>query len=303
MRIAITGSNGSVGRSVVRAALAKKHHVIAIDLTYQPDVWHRFAMSPNYEFIEADLREYDKAFEAIKGCDAIVQLAGIPGPKDYLVETHNTNVVITWNVLRAAAEHGIKRYTQASSVNVVTLVWSLKPQFDYLPLDEDHPCRPDEPYGLSKIICEAQADTIVHRYPFMRISSLRLSWSVSDREAAKRGDPERRKNDLWGWVQEDSAAEAFLLALSDENTRWSGHERFFITAPDAAVDEDTQVLKDKYWPHVPVKEGKAHVLEQGYFDCSKAERILRWKHRAAPSKSSSLQEWAASLSERTEQTT
>ena len=81
------------------------------------------------------------------------------------------------------------------------------------------------------------------RHPSMRIASLRLHWSCPSRDAAKRGDPGRRKNDLWGYVQEDSAAEAFLLAVSGDNGKWSGHERFFISAPDIAHDEDTIVLK------------------------------------------------------------
>lgn len=25
---------------------------------------------------------------------------------------------------------------------------------DYFPIDEDHPCEPDEPYGLSKVYAE-----------------------------------------------------------------------------------------------------------------------------------------------------
>lgn len=59
--------------------------------------------------------------------------------------------MISWNVLRAAAELGIKRVAQASSVNVVRLVWSREPLLYYLPLDEEHPREPDEPYGLSKL--------------------------------------------------------------------------------------------------------------------------------------------------------
>ena len=46
---------------------------------------------------------------------------------------------------------GIARVAQASSVNVVRLVWSVKPKLYYLPLDEEHPREPDEPYGLSKV--------------------------------------------------------------------------------------------------------------------------------------------------------
>lgn len=45
---------------------------------------------------------------------------------------------------------GIKRVVQASSVNVLTLVYSQEHKFRYFPIDEEHPAEPDEPYGLSK---------------------------------------------------------------------------------------------------------------------------------------------------------
>lgn len=173
---------------------------------------------------------------------------------------------------------GIKRVAQASSVNVVQLVYSLRQDIKYFPIDEDHPCEPDEPYGLSKLIAEMQADTIVRRYPFMRVASLRLHWSCPTRAAAKRDDSVRRKNDLWGYVQEDCGAEAFLLAVFGENDKWSGHERFFIAAPDLAHDEDTLVLKEQFYPHVPIKEGKDLSGKMGFVDCSKAERLLGWVH-------------------------
>ena len=113
----------------------------------------------------------------------------------------------------------------------------------------------------------------------MRVASLRLSWSVPSREHAKRDDSERRKNDLWGYVQEDSGAEAFLFAVVDESGRWGGHERFFITAPDTASDVPTMELYERYWKDVPMKEGKDLGGHKGFFDCAKAERLLGWKHR------------------------
>lgn len=78
----------------------------------------------------------------------------------------------------------------------------------------------------------------------MRVASLRLHYSTPSRSyAAERPDSfNRSKNDCWGYVQEvsqrgifalhhkqfvqDSGAEAFLLAIANENDRWSGHERF-----------------------------------------------------------------------------
>ena len=85
------------------------------------------------------------------------------------IDLFRSNVVISWNVLRAAAEVsrpvpdarvwqagsrsqlGIERVAQASSVNVLCAGYSVQPQFDYFPIDELHPTLPDEPYGLSKL--------------------------------------------------------------------------------------------------------------------------------------------------------
>ena len=110
---------------------------------------------------------------------------------------------------------------------------------------------------------------------------MRPSWVIPDREYAAKADPdtERRKNDLWGWVQNESAAEAFVLAVTDTAgvEGWAGHEAFFIVAPSATSDEDVVHLYEKHWRDVPLKSGKT--LRRGFFDCSKAERMLGWVHR------------------------
>lgn len=129
-------------------------------------------------------------------------------------------------------------------------------------------------------VAELQADTILRRYPSIRIASLRLSWSIPDKDHANQGsqDPDRRTSDLWGYVQEDAAANAFILAISPDNTRWSGHEAFFITAPDTTLEVDSMVLKEKYWPDIPMKGERKLKGREGFFDCSKAERLLGWAH-------------------------
>lgn len=128
-----------------------------------------------------------------------------------------------------------------------------------------------------------QADTIVRRHSSLRIASLRLSWSVPNREIGYRDDPARQKKDLWGYVQEDSGAEAFLLALTHDSPTWkSGHEAFFITAPDTLQNRDTKELYEMFYAQVPIKDGKNLDGKKGFFDCSKAERLLGWKHTKSP---------------------
>lgn len=262
-------------------ALERGYKVLGIDIAPNfpllEDLQQQPSSNPDFAYLSLDLRNYEPLLEALRGCDAIVQLAAYRNPGDFVVQTHNSNVVISWNVLRAAAELGIKRIAQASSVNVITMAYSQSQRIHYFPIDEEHPCLPDEPYGLSKMICELQADTIVRRYPFMRIASLRLHWFVPHRSTAIREDSSITAKDFWGYVQQDSAAHAFLLALEDSD-RWSGHEAFFITAPEIAVGEDSKSLRESHYPDVPVKEGSDVSGKKGFFDCSKAERMLGWVH-------------------------
>jgi len=162
---------------------------------------------------------------------------------------------------------------------VITLLFSVKPTFNYFPLDENHPCEPDEPYGLSKLICEIQADTITRRYPELRIASIRPHWSLPDRTHARH--PEGRDPfHLWGYVHEDSLADAFLLAVTCDTSKWSKkHEAFFVVAPEIAQDDDSGKLKESYYPDVPVVEGVQINGRKGFFDCRKAEKMLGWVHR------------------------
>ena len=89
-KLAVTGCTGEVGRRVVIFALEQGYSVVGIDVA-QEDM--EFSADPRFAFLQADLRDYDQAFNAIRGCDGIVQLAGVRWPADYVATTHNTYVV------------------------------------------------------------------------------------------------------------------------------------------------------------------------------------------------------------------
>jgi nucleoside-diphosphate-sugar epimerase len=112
----------------------------------------------------------------------------------------------------------------------------------------------------------------------MRVASLRLHWSIPNRSAATEAKLSDSVEGLWGYVQQDAAADAFLLALEDSD-KWSGHEAFFITAPEMAFGEDSKGLRELYYPDVPVKEDYDVSGRKGFFDCSKAEQLLGWVHK------------------------
>jgi nucleoside-diphosphate-sugar epimerase len=274
MRIAITGCNGGIGHEVTSMALAAGHSVVGIDRKGAPPA------SEEFVYVCGDICEYDMVVEGIRGCDAVIHLAAIPGPfadPDHVV--HNTNVVGNYNVLRAAVENGIRRVCQASSVNAVGVTYNREPRFDYFPIDENHPNYTEEPYGLSKWISEQQADAFARRYEYMSISSLRFHWVVPNRAAAA-GSSEhpRRPRNLWAYTSSTAAAQACLVSLE---ATFRGHEVFYIVAPDTTETTPTLELVAEHFADVPVRgtlDGN-----RGLFDCSKAATILGFKHPAGQS--------------------
>src|SRR5210317_1582909 len=114
MRIAVTGAAGRVGGHVVELASSLGHSVVAID-------WRPLSSSIDVaRYADVDTMDYERLAEVISDCDALIHLAAITGPgrdPDHVV--HNTNVVSSYNALRAASQVGIQRVCQASSINAI----------------------------------------------------------------------------------------------------------------------------------------------------------------------------------------
>jgi len=271
MKIALTGGSGGIGRAITEQALARGDSLVSIDRVPATE------RHDNVEYVVAEMSDYDTLVRSFEGCDALIHMAAIPSPfhlPDHVV--HNNNVVGSYNAMRAAIEHGIMRICQASSVNAIGLSYMREAHFDYLPLDEEHPNYTEEPYGLSKWICEQQADTFARRYEDISIASIRFHWVVPDRDLAVKAfnvPTQDTAKHLWAYTMREAAARACLLGIEG---KFKGHEAFYITAPDSTSDIPSRELAATYYPNVPIKgDFGGH---QGFFNCAKAERILGWKH-------------------------
>lgn len=271
MKIAVTGGSGGIGRAIIDMALPRGDEIVSIDRVEPKEP------RPGVREVLADMSEYEKLVEAFAGCDAVIHMAAIPSPghlPDHVV--HNNNVVGSYNALRAAAEHGILKVCQASSVNAIGHAYSRRPRYDYLPLDEEHPTYAEDPYSLSKWICEEQGKSFALRYEGMTIASMRFHWVVPNREHAGQyfniPSPDADKH-LWAYTLFDAAARACLMSL---DVTWTGHEAFFITAPDTTIDTPSLELAAKYLPGVPIKGDLSGT--KSFFNCAKAGRMLGWTH-------------------------
>ncbi len=271
MRIAVTGAGGRIGRAVVDRAVRIGHSVVSIDRHPQAsDV-------PGSRIVQLDVGDYTALRSAIDGCDALVHLAAISGPgrhPDHVV--HHSNVVSSYNALRAAAEVGIGQVCQASSINAIGGRFSRRPRYDYFPVDERHPAYPEDPYSLSKWMCEQQAAAIARRFDGVSISSLRIHGVVEDRSDTlawiDRADQAVVKH-LWGYTTLEATARAVLLALAAD---FDGHEVFYVVAPETMMDTPSLELRERFYPEVPLRGPMSGT--RSFFDCRKAETVLGWLH-------------------------
>ena len=141
--IVVTGASGRLGRRVVQLLVDQNRAVLATDRSATDDL--------PAEFVRCDLEDAKAVEGILKGAEAVVHLGAIPGPlrEDPRVIFEN-NVASAFNVMMSAAELGLRRVVFSSSA--FGMGWAHDGNAFvplYLPLDEEHPMMPFEPYGLS----------------------------------------------------------------------------------------------------------------------------------------------------------
>jgi nucleoside-diphosphate-sugar epimerase len=244
MKVCVTGASGRAGRAVVADLAEHEYQVIAVDLV--PGTGQAGAAS-----LLADLTDYGQAVQALHGADAVIHLANIPAPGIHTpAVTFNRNMTMNFNVFHAAAELGLQRVVWASSETTIGLPFAVPPR--YAPVDEDHYPEPTTTYALSKVASETVAGHIAQwsGIPFI---ALRFSNILGPADYARFpgywADPQARKWNLWGYIDERDAAAACRLALTAAVT---GSTSFIIAAADTVMTQPSADLMRQVFPGVPV---------------------------------------------------
>jgi len=150
-RVLVTGANGFVGRQLSMELAAAGWHVrAAVRRPFRPQ---SSALPYEEHLVGAIGRDTDWSV-ALSGVEAVVHLAGLSIIRDACAESavaafRDVNVDGTRRLARACLQNGVRRILFLSSIRAVG-----ERTETGRPFSEGSPCRPRDPYGISK--CEAE---------------------------------------------------------------------------------------------------------------------------------------------------
>lgn len=244
----MTGAAGRIGSKVVPELVKYGHTVKALDRRQMPPEVRHAA-----ETMYADLTDSLAMLNAVRGCEAVAHIGAVPSPSVPPDEVLRLNVIGTQNVLEAAAAHDIPRVVLTSSVGALGFSFPKHPCLpDYLPIDTAHPRRPQDSYGLSKLMNEESAHamtrltgmtTIVLRPPVVWDLERAKTHGWLRRTLERTG--EERDPSLWGYIDVHDQAIAFRLALE---SKLVGHHVFYTMADDLGVNVSARELAEQHLP-------------------------------------------------------
>ena len=150
--ILITGGAGFLGSHMVALCLEKQSDVAVVDNLRNSDLSNLQKLESHFNvtipFFNIDIRNKDKLNQFFKNhrFSAVIHFAGLKSVAESVAQPdlyHENNVTGSQNLIDCIKEQGIKKIIFSSIATVYG-----DPQ--YLPIDEDHPVSPLNPYGQSK---------------------------------------------------------------------------------------------------------------------------------------------------------
>lgn len=152
----ITGGAGYLGSHMAAMCLEKKVDIVVIDNLSNSDLSNLQKLESyfkvNIPFFKIDIRDKDKLNQFFKKnkFSAVIHFAGLKSVSESVANPElyfQNNVSGSQNLIDCIKEQNIEKLIFSSSATVYG-----DPQ--YLPIDEEHPIQPINPYGETKVLVE-----------------------------------------------------------------------------------------------------------------------------------------------------
>jgi nucleoside-diphosphate-sugar epimerase len=299
MKILVTGGSGRIGFRTMQLLQKSGHKIVNLDIVPPKTTIG--------EFIEGRLTDRNLIDKATKDIDAILHLAAYPTEAAIpnYPEGWDVNCTGTFNIFEYAAKNRVKKVVYASSICATGLItWvSSNHGIQYLPVDEDHPCRPHNLYGLSKVLAEeiarmhaARSETSYIGLRFATVwfdapgggpddyTKMLIDKFVRDPEALIKRPSEfatmfapmtadALKDLCWQYVGVWDVAEACKLALEKEDIKYGVYN---IGGADTCSEFDSIKIAQMFYPGVPLRNPVVFLADKKapLYDISKAQKEL-----------------------------
>jgi len=237
MRVLVTGGAGYIGSHTLVELLAAGHEAFVLDnlSNGHEEALARVKQLANkdFGFLAGDIRDaeaLDKAFSEFKP-EAVIHFAGLKAVGESVEQPltyYENNVAGSVELLKAMDAHECKKIIFSSSATVYG-----NPQ--YLPLDEEHPVAPVNPYGQTKLMVE----NILRDWTQDGRSAIALRYfnPVGAHASGRIGeDPQGIPNNLMPYIAQVAIGkrEALQIFGDDYETRDGTGERDYIHVTDLA---------------------------------------------------------------------
>lgn len=160
MRILVTGGAGFIGSHIVDLFIAAGHRVAVVDNLHTGKLSN---LNPQATFYQVDIRNAQALAEVFQREQPEIishqaALADVRGSLQDPATYAQVNIVGSIHLLELARQYGVRKFIYASTGGAVYG----EPEF--LPVTEDHPINPLDPYGASKHAVEHYLFLYRHNY-------------------------------------------------------------------------------------------------------------------------------------------
>ncbi|MDR1972597.1 MAG: NAD(P)-dependent oxidoreductase [Treponema sp.] len=309
-KVLVTGGSGRLGNFVCPYLKEQGYNVSSFDMAPSgPD-------SPNVKaglpFVQGSLTDLGDCMRAISfgQPDVIVHLGAIRFNSEVMPpyngnwsssitdgarygqrlphewDTMEINTMGSYFICDAARRMGVKNIVAASSYFVLGIGFRLSgTNFvpDYLPMDENHPLRPEDSYSLSKVLGEEIYQAFIRAFG-LRVVAMRLLGvyypTPGDKPDFNIVVPEATAEDKGYLISNtyqyvDARDISRFVKLSIEADNLEPFEAFYVST-DTKYNEPTAVIAARRWPFLAEKAKNIPGTE-GLISIKKAERLLGYK--------------------------